>query len=111
MPGLHHETFFIIMELKLHHCGPAAAHEPLSIPQMIPEYIWSISGMIWTDQRQRTQRHTCPSATLFTINHTWAALTVNPVYCNGNLVINGLWYSMANIFVTKWISAQEQDSL
>jgi hypothetical protein len=48
---------------------------PLSIPQMIHEWIWSSGGMILTGENRRTWRKTCPSDTFPTANHTrltWA---------------------------------------
>jgi hypothetical protein len=49
---------------------------PLSIPQMIYEWIWSSGGTILLGETQRTRRKICPSANLSTA--TWTNLGANP---------------------------------
>jgi hypothetical protein len=63
--------YYVGMRLCLYRTGPLTV--PLSIPQMIYKWIWSIGGMILTGEHRRTRRKTCPSATLSTTNHTWTA--------------------------------------
>jgi hypothetical protein len=43
---------------------------PLSVPQMIYEWIWSSGGMILTGENRRNRRKTCHSAALSTKNPT-----------------------------------------
>jgi hypothetical protein len=57
--------------------GTGSLTAPLSIPQMIHEWIWSSGEMILTGENRRTRRKTCPSATLSTINPTWTDLWAN----------------------------------
>jgi hypothetical protein len=59
-----HTSFFIdsMVWYCLWNCSP------LSIPQMIHEWIWNSDGMILTGENRRTRRQTCPSATSTTIN-------------------------------------------
>jgi hypothetical protein len=55
-----------------------AANDPLSIPQMIHEWLWSSSGMILTGENRRTRRKTWSSASLSATNPKWTALGANP---------------------------------
>jgi hypothetical protein len=70
-------TFFILAVGWDCLCGTGPLTDPLSIPQMIHEWIWSSGGMILTGENRRTRRKTCPSVTLSTTNLTWAALGAN----------------------------------
>jgi hypothetical protein len=50
---------------------------PLSIPQMIYQWMWS-NGAVLTGKCVRTRRKTCPSATSSTTNPTWSDVGQNP---------------------------------
>jgi hypothetical protein len=65
---------------------------PLSIPQMIHEWFWSSGGMILTRENRRTQRKSCPIATLSTINHTWTSLGAKSCFCGEKLATDPLSY-------------------
>jgi hypothetical protein len=40
-------------------------------------WVWSCSGMIFTGENRRTERETCPCATLSTTNPIWSDLGMN----------------------------------
>jgi hypothetical protein len=49
-----------------------------SMPQMIHDWIWSSDWMTLTGENRRTQRETCPRATLSTTSPIWTGLVSNP---------------------------------
>jgi hypothetical protein len=51
--------------------------DPLSIPQMIHEWIWSSGGMTLSGENRRTRLKTCPITSLSTANPTWTDLGAN----------------------------------
>jgi hypothetical protein len=59
--------------------------------------IESHGGMILTGENWRTQRETCPSATLSTTNPIWSDLGVNPGLCIEMPASNCLSHGMALI--------------
>jgi hypothetical protein len=69
--------------------------DPLSILQMIHEWIWSVTGMILAGENWRTRIKTCPSDTLSTTNLTRTALGANPGHHGEKLMTNCLSYIMA----------------
>jgi hypothetical protein len=74
--------------------GIAAANRPIIHPPG-DKWIWSNGGMIVTGEHQRTQRKTCPTATLTTANPTWTALGVNLGLHGEKPVSSHLYYGMA----------------
>jgi hypothetical protein len=67
--------FYRFDEVRLCLCGTGPLLGPLSIPQMIREWIQSNGGVILTGENRRTRRKTCPSATLSTTDPTWTSFT------------------------------------
>jgi hypothetical protein len=68
---------------------------PLSIPQMIHEWMWSSDGKILTGENRRTRRKTCPSATSSTKNHKWTVLGAKPGLRGEKPATNSLSYGTA----------------
>jgi hypothetical protein len=50
---------------------------PLSVPQIMHEWIWSSSGIL-SGETRKTWRETCPSDFSSTTNSSWTILGVNP---------------------------------
>jgi hypothetical protein len=69
------------------------------------EWIWSSGGMILIGENWRTQRNTCPSATLSTTNPTWTVLGMNLGLCHEKPVTNRVSYGTARLlwFNHVWI--------
>jgi hypothetical protein len=57
-------------------------------------------GMISTWENRRTQRKTCPSATLSTTNLTWIDPGANSGLSGERLATNRLSHGMAKLFIT-----------
>jgi hypothetical protein len=70
-------TLVLLRWGRLCACETGPLIGPLSIPQMIHEWIWSSGGMILTGENRRTGRKTCPSGTSYTTKTTWTALGTN----------------------------------
>jgi hypothetical protein len=74
--------------------------DPLSIPQMIHEWIWSSGGMILTGENRKNGRKTCPNATLSIINPTGTDLVASPGLRGEKPATNRLSYGAAVFHVT-----------
>jgi hypothetical protein len=87
-----HINFYCCDGVRLCLCGTVPLTDPLSISQMIQEWIWSSGGMILTGENRRTWRKSCPSATLSTTNRTWTDLGENSVLHSKKPETNRLSY-------------------
>jgi hypothetical protein len=58
------------------------------------------NGGISTEENRRTQRKTCPSATLSTTNLTWIDPDANPGLSGERPATNRLSHGMAKLFIS-----------
>jgi hypothetical protein len=80
----------------------------LSTLEMIHDWIWSSSGMIMAGENRRTQRETCPSATLSTTNPTWTNVGAYPHLRSAKPATNRLSYDTTN-FIGTLLVKNEKD--